>query len=231
MRPTAASRRSHSPPLSPGRRPVRTRILAGVLAITVLVVLAPPARAEPTWVWPLDPRPLVVHEFEPPDAPWGSGHRGVDLLGSPDEPIHAAGAGTVTYAGMLAGRGVITVTHGDLRTTYEPVRPEITVGAEVAAGAVLGTLETRLGHCLPRVCLHWGLRRGDVYLDPLDLVADGPARLLPLGDLASIDAVGHHSDQRPTPSSVGAALGWALVGSGGFAVAGPGFVLRARRSW
>lgn len=182
-------------------------LLSGLALLTGLTSVAgpaPPARAakpaelvstrpgaqpstEPRagqWVWPLDPPPAIVRGFDPPDAPWGSGHRGADLLGRPDQPVRSAGAGTVTYAGMLAGRGVVTVTHGDLRTTYEPVRAEVSAGAEVAAGDVLGTLETRLGHCLPRVCLHWGLRRGHVYLDPLDLLANGPARLLPLGGTA-----------------------------------------------
>src|SRR5204863_302239 len=35
------------------------------------------------------------------------------------------------------------------------------------------------------VCLHWGLLRGDAYLDPLSLLLDQQVRLLPLGATAT----------------------------------------------
>ena len=50
----------------------------------------------------------------------------------------------------------------------------------MAAGDVVGVLDLPASHCFPRACLHWGWRRGDTYLDPLDLVGGGPVRLLPL---------------------------------------------------
>ncbi|MFD2079836.1 murein hydrolase activator EnvC family protein [Actinopolymorpha cephalotaxi] len=150
--------------------------------------MATTAVAPSRWVWPLSPRPEIVHRFDPPDVPWGPGHRGVDLLGSEGQPVRAAGAGVVTYAGLLAGRGVVTVRHGDLRTTYQPVRPEVSVGAHVDAGTELGLLRAAGGHCAPRTCLHWGLLRGDDYLDPLSLLGTGPPRLLPLDGHRSTDS-------------------------------------------
>ena len=145
---------------------------------------APPVRAPgsgpPAGVWPLSPRPVVVRGFEPPPEPWLPGHRGVDLLGSPGQRVRAAAAGTVTFAGVLAGRGVVVVSHGATRTTYEPVLASVRAGARVAAGAAIGTLSGAGGHCPPHACLHWGLRRGDVYVDPLTLVSATPVRLLPL---------------------------------------------------
>ncbi|MET9021228.1 M23 family metallopeptidase [Actinopolymorpha sp. NPDC004070] len=147
------------------------------------------AAAPSRWVWPLSPRPEIVRRFDPPDAPWGRGHRGVDLLGSDGQPVRAAGAGVVTYAGLLAGRGMVTVRHGDLRTTYQPVTPEVSVGAHVDAGTEVGLLRTAGGHCAPRTCLHWGLLRGDDYLDPLSLLGTGPPRLLPLDGHRSTEAV------------------------------------------
>ena len=131
-------------------------------------------------MWPLVPEPEVLAGFDPPEDPWGSGHRGVDLAGSPGQVVRAALAGTVRYAGRLAGRGVVVVDHGDTRTTYEPVLTTLAVGTPVARGQPVGSLDLAGGHCLPRACLHWGWLRGDLYLDPLDLVADGPVRLLPL---------------------------------------------------
>jgi murein DD-endopeptidase MepM/ murein hydrolase activator NlpD len=131
------------------------------------------------WRWPLPGRPAVVRRFEPPATRYGAGHRGVDLAGAPGEPVYAAGAGAVVYAGLLAGRGVVSVEHaGGLRTTYEPVRATVHAGQRVAAGVVVGHLDPGHAGCPAPACLHWGLRRGDTYLDPLSLLT-GPIRLLP----------------------------------------------------
>lgn len=151
------------------------------------------AGADPGWRLPLDGPAPVVRSFAPPPLPWLPGHRGVDLGAVAGRPVRAAGVGVVTFARELAGRGVVVVRHpGGLRTTYLPVRPAVRPGQAVRAGDVLGTLEDRPGHC-PTACLHWGLRQGAVYLDPLLLVGAGPVRLLPLW---------------PEPGG-GQALGWA----------------------
>jgi murein DD-endopeptidase MepM/ murein hydrolase activator NlpD len=131
-------------------------------------------------VWPLAPRPDVVSGFDPPASTWGAGHRGVDLLGHAGQSVHSALGGTITFAARLAGRGVVVVDHGGVRTTYEPVSASVVVGQVVTRGAVIGTLQRASSHCFPRSCLHWGLRRGETYLDPLTLVGAGPIRLLPL---------------------------------------------------
>ncbi len=169
--------------------PPRLLLALAALVVAVATALAPGAPAaargpgplpDPLGVWPLVPEPEVLAGFDPPEDPWGSGHRGVDLAGNPGQVVRAALAGTVRYAGRLAGRGVVVVDHGDTRTTYEPVLTTLAVGTPVARGQPVGSLDLAGGHCLPRACLHWGWLRGEVYLDPLDLVADGPVRLLPL---------------------------------------------------
>jgi murein DD-endopeptidase MepM/ murein hydrolase activator NlpD len=101
------------------------------------------------------------------------------LAASPGAAVVAAGPGVVTYAGTLAGRGVVTVTHGTLRTTYEPVRATVATGDRVHAGQQIGVLDGA-GHCASQACLHWGLLRGDTYLNPLSLLSRGPSRLLPV---------------------------------------------------
>lgn len=165
--------------------PERMRILSSlVTAAVVTLAIASPAAGEeqPRGEWPLRPQPEVIERFDPPDSAYGAGHRGVDLLGRVGQQVRAAIDGTVTFAGMLAGRGVVVVDHGDTRTTYEPVLPSVSVGQSVTAGAPIGALELTMSHCLPRACLHWGWIRNvdDVYLDPLLLVGLGPVRLLPL---------------------------------------------------
>ncbi|WP_377321919.1 peptidoglycan DD-metalloendopeptidase family protein [Pimelobacter simplex] len=129
----------------------------------------------------------------------------MDLAGRPGQEVRAALPGQVTFAGRIAGRGVVVVGHGPTRTTYEPVTASVSVGTTVAAGAVLGRLELTGSHCLPRACLHWGWIAGRTYLDPLRLVdAAGPVRLLPLAGERPAE-VGSGSTGRRT-GGVGAAV-------------------------
>jgi murein DD-endopeptidase MepM/ murein hydrolase activator NlpD len=152
--------------------------------VLALALALPTATAgtttDPVGVWPLQPEPEVVRPFDPPDSPYGAGHRGVDLLGHVGQPVLSALPGTVSWAGFLAGRGVVVVDHGATRTTYEPVTATVAVGTPVAAGSQIGALALPGSHCFPRACLHWGWLEGETYLDPLRLVRAGPVRLLPL---------------------------------------------------
>ena len=218
----------------------RLRVLVLLLAVVVVVSLsclgAVPATAgtRPPGVWPLDPRPEVVHGFDPPEVRWGSGHRGVDLAGRVGQPVRAALAGTVTFAGRVAGRGVVVVAHGSTRTTYQPVTALVRRGEVVARGQVIGTLAWFGTHCLPAACLHWGLVAGETYLDPLSLVGGPrPVRLLPLTGAPVVG--GRPVAGRPAPvpppvpppvplprpallgpdgGTAGAALAGALLGAG-----------------
>ncbi|POM24516.1 Peptidase family M23 [Actinomadura rubteroloni] len=150
------------------------------LFFLVLLTASPGSGADGGgWRWPLGPpAPAVVRGFAPPAVPWGAGHRGVDLAARPGLPVFAAGAGRVSYAGRLAGRGVVAINHGTLRTTYLPVVPSVRVGGVVSAGSRIGVVEDALPPHCALACLHWGLRRGAVYLNPLDLV-QRRVRLLP----------------------------------------------------
>jgi murein DD-endopeptidase MepM/ murein hydrolase activator NlpD len=130
----------------------------------------------------------VIRPFDPPATPYAAGHRGVDLAAGEGSTVRSAGAGIVTFAGVLAGRGVVAVTHRNgLRTTYEPLTVGVHQGATVNTGAVLGTVVGGHPGCGAGGCLHWGLLRGKTYLDPLTLLRSPAVRLLPLkpGDSAS----------------------------------------------
>jgi murein DD-endopeptidase MepM/ murein hydrolase activator NlpD len=141
-------------------------------------------------------RPQVLRGFEPPATPWAAGHRGVDLRAGPGAEVRAAAPGDVDFAGLVAGTPVVVVRlSGGLRVTYEPVRATAAVGARVDAGARFGvTAGGGLPHC-PGACLHWGLLRGDVYLDPLSLLPpslrrSGRSRLLPVDGVPVDGAAG-----------------------------------------
>jgi hypothetical protein len=172
-------------PLPPG---VRRMLCCLLLAPVLLAALPGRADAEqPPWQWPLPPPHSVVAGFEAPEHRYGPGHRGIDIAAAADgATVGAVDSGTVRFSGMVAGRGVVSVTHADgLVSTYEPVRGVLEAGSVVEAGAVLGTVEDRPGssHCPDAACLHLGARRGAEYVDPLLLLGmRGPSVLLPWGD-------------------------------------------------
>ena len=157
-------------------------VAAGFLApSTATAAPADPPLAVALWTAPV-PGPLTVgRPFEPPLHAYGPGHRGVDLESPAGSPVLAAGNGVVAFAGMVAGRPVVSIDHANgLRTTYEPVDPAVGAGQVVARGSPIGTLAGGHAGCPVDACLHWGLRRGEAYLDPLALLRPPRVRLLPL---------------------------------------------------
>lgn len=200
----------------------KTPTLIGLLLGSLLWAWGPPLPALGAGAAVL---PLVgpaVRAFDPPGQPWLAGHRGVDLLGTEGTAVAAAMAGRVAFAGSVAGRGVVVVLHGELRTTYLPVQPLVEVGAVVSAGTVIGLL--RSGHgCPGGLCLHWGLKRGEQYLDPLSLLGPAPVRLLPAAAVSQVRALYDYRDAalrglgpvggvlaRPVPGAVSSPFGLRL---------------------
>lgn len=141
------------------------RTLCILLTPLPLLLVAVPAQAA-AWRPPVEPT-RVLSPFAPGAANWDPGHRGVDLAAAPGTWVSAARTGTVVFAGELAGRGVVSIDHGALRTTYEPLDPLVSDGERVYAGEIIGRIAESGGHCR---CLHWGLKRGSTYLDPMALL-------------------------------------------------------------
>lgn len=134
-----------------------------------------------TWSWPLTPRPAVLAPFVAPASTYGPGHRGIDLNAAQRQSVTAVDAGFVTHVGVIAGRGTVSVTHASgLRSTYEPVRGDVTTGSQVTKGQIIGSVVGR-SHC-GGSCLHLGALSGSDYVDPRPLLGGGPVILLPLGD-------------------------------------------------
>jgi murein DD-endopeptidase MepM/ murein hydrolase activator NlpD len=123
-----------------------------------------------SWSPPVDGP--VVRGFDPPDSPFGPGHLGVDYGVAPGTPVHAAGDGVVVFAGRVAAAlHVVTLHAGDIRTSDSFLATVAVVsGQRVRRGALLGTTGgTGDGHG-PGV-LHFGVRVGAEYIDPLLLFA------------------------------------------------------------
>jgi murein DD-endopeptidase MepM/ murein hydrolase activator NlpD len=119
------------------------------------------------WSWPVVGP--VIRGFDPPDTPFGSGHRGIDIAVALGSPVRAPAAGTVTFAGPVGGRLFLTIDHGGgVESTYSWL-DGITArrGDAIERGQVIGRSGAgHTGSLVPH--LHLGVRLLDVYVDPLD---------------------------------------------------------------
>jgi murein DD-endopeptidase MepM/ murein hydrolase activator NlpD len=134
------------------------------------------------------PVPGVLRRgFSAPATRWGPGHRGVDLAADPGDPIHAAGEGSVSFAGAVAGVRWVSVAHNDgVVTSYGPLASiAVEEGDTVRQGGVLGTLAP--GHGPLHTGLHWSARRDGEYIDPLGLLGSWRPALVGPGDQEATD--------------------------------------------
>lgn len=128
------------------------------------------------WVWPLAGF-RIARGYAAPAHEYGPGHRGIDLeaVGGPE--VRAPAAGVVAFVGSIAGRGIVTIDHGDgLVTTLEPVVPGVEVGASVERGQEVAVLSVG-GHAATGT-LHFGVRRDGEYINPLLLLGGIPRAVL-----------------------------------------------------
>ena len=130
--------------------------------LSVFLSLTPSVWSPPRFVAPVV-APIYDH-FRPPACSWCPGNRGIDYAAEPGGQVHAAASGVVEFAGPVGKSLFVVVRHPDgLRTTYGFLQAvSVTAGLGVATGDVVG----RSGPDL-----HFGVRRGDTYLDPEPFLA------------------------------------------------------------
>jgi hypothetical protein len=147
-------------------------MLVWVVAVGVVSLAPTPAAGADLWLRPVGGR--VVRAFAAPLTRYGAGHLGVDFAAAPGTAVHAAGAGTVVFAGVVANTRHVVVRHaGGRRTSYSFLASiRVHRGDTVARGAVLGTAGGR-GENHAAGVLHFGLRIGAVFVDPMRLFAPG----------------------------------------------------------
>ena len=144
-----------------------------------------PASAAGTWFWPVTGP--VIRAFDPPDSPYGSGHRGIDIAAPAGSVVVAPADGRVTFAGPVGGRLFLTLDHGGgLESTFSWVASlDVRRGELVTAGQpVARTGGGHTGDLVPN--LHLGVKLDDAYVDPLDhLSALDVSALIRLAPLAA----------------------------------------------
>jgi murein DD-endopeptidase MepM/ murein hydrolase activator NlpD len=175
---------------------VLAAMLAGATAWVPAGAVPSPASTEAGWAWPVGGDRAVLRPFIAPATPYGPGHRGVDIL-AVEDALLAPADGIVRFAGMVAGRPVLSIDHGDgIISSSEPVESALDAGDSVARGDPIGTVLD--GHCAER-CVHFGVRIDGEYVNPLRWLGGGVRPiLLPTRHPGSAGASG------PTVSGPGA---------------------------
>lgn len=99
-----------------------------------------------------------------PTGRW-SGHFGIDVALPPSSRVRSMGAGTVSFAGFVAGRRSVTVDHGGgWRTSYSYlVAVIVRKGQGVDRGSPIGYSGVHHG----AQSVHLSLRSGTQYVDPM----------------------------------------------------------------
>jgi murein DD-endopeptidase MepM/ murein hydrolase activator NlpD len=141
-------------------------LLCAAWSALLTLALTGPAGATGSWTWPV--AGPVIRAFDPPDNPFGSGHRGIDVAAALGTPVRAAAGGTVSFAGPVGGRLFVTVDHGGgLESTYSFLDAiSVRKGEVVAQGQIVARSGTgHAGGVVPH--LHFGVRLLDAYVDPL----------------------------------------------------------------
>ena len=152
----------------PGWRRRAARLVLIPAAAAALVVSMPAASAGASdGNEPLVFRPpveaSVADPFRPPTDPYGPGNRGVEYDTESGNVVRAAAAGTVAFAGAVAGSLYVTVDHGGgVVSSYSYLRRiSVRAGAEVARGQVIAIASERL---------HFGVRVNGEYVDPAGFI-------------------------------------------------------------
>jgi len=99
-------------------------------------------------------------------------HQGVDYAAATGTPVWAIGDGTVTHAGWMGACGnTVTIRHANgLDTVYchfSKIAPGIRKGSRVAQKTVIGYVGMTGRATGPH--LHYGVKRGGKYINPLSL--------------------------------------------------------------
>jgi hypothetical protein len=190
-------------------------IVMGSIMICSLSVGVGQARAATPWQWPV--MGPIIRGFDPPDDPYGAGHRGIDIAVPVETVILAPDGGIVTFAGQVGGRVFLTIDHGGgvLSTCSFLTAVMVHRGDHVTRGQAVAT--TGWGHADVSVAhLHLGVRLDGSYVDPL-LYLGSPSvsnliRLAPLEATAARSAAASSAASRMThlayPTMARAARAW-----------------------
>jgi murein DD-endopeptidase MepM/ murein hydrolase activator NlpD len=189
--------------------------IATAATAALLQLVVPACAAGSDWVWPV--RGEILTGYLAGAEPYAAGqHRGIDVAAPIGEPVAAATAGTVRFAGVVGTSGLtvsIRTADGRFDTSYLHLSSAaVRAGERVTAGQAVGAAGTSGRSSTTAPHLHFGVRvagSDHAYRDPLDLlpsplqVPEGP-RGVPVRVTAPVPL-----GPAPAPLAVRRAVRWA----------------------
>ncbi len=147
--------------------------MAAAIVLVVSIFAFGQATPPPCFGPPVDAE--ISDPFRPPGCTWCPGNRGQEYATVAGDVARSVATGTVSFAGLVAGTRyvVVDIGHG-YRVTYGGLASTaLSPGDVVVVGSRIGVVRGRL---------HFGVRKGSVYLDPARFIGEptGRIRLVPL---------------------------------------------------
>lgn len=157
----------------------RMRLLLGVAVLACAVALAQPSCAHAGW--PLRDAGSTAlgfgEAYRTTDATTSSTHRGIDISAEGGAAVLAPLAGSVTFVGRVPAVGggtvrAVTIASAKGSITLLPLSAaSVSKGDSLAEGDAVGTLAESGDGSSAGAHLHVGVKRGDLYVDPLAVLA------------------------------------------------------------
>lgn len=159
--------------------PRRSRLLLAVAVLACGLALTHPPSAHAGW--PLASVARVELAFgatyRGAESTSSSTHHGVDLVAASGSRVMAPLAGEVTFAGRVPAVGggsvlAVTISTSSGAVTLLPIASlAVARGRQLAEGDEVGSLAASGDGSSAGTHLHVGLKRGDLYIDPLDVMS------------------------------------------------------------
>lgn len=231
-------------PVRPASR--RWSVVLAVSSVAAAVCLVSPQAAHAGW--PLSGGGRVALGFGAPyTAADGTSatHRGVDLAAEAGSQVRSPLAGRVTFVGKVPGRSggtvlAVSIAGADGTITMLPLSSaDVEAGTDLVEGAAVGELAGTGDDSTREPHLHVGARRGDLYVDPLSLIAPPAAPVVetpevpetqPAEQPEAAGDVGQPAGAATVAQSGAAAMGSAVPSPSGVSVRQPAGVPTARAS-
>lgn len=157
----------------------RMRLLLGVAIVACAIALLRPAIARAGW--PLEESGAVLLGFgasyTSAEATSASTHRGIDIAAKEGAAVCAPLAGRVTFAGRVPAAGggtcrAVTIATDSGAVTLMPLAgTRVSKGDALAEGDAVGALAESGDGSSAGAHLHVGVKRGDLYVDPLSVLS------------------------------------------------------------
>ena len=174
----------------------RARLLLAAAIVACGLALGSPGAAHAGW--PLDSAGSVVLRFgasyRAAEATASCIHHGIDVSAADGAAVVAPLAGRVTFAGRVPAAGggtvrAVTIATASGSLTLLPLATlSVASGAELVEGDAVGTLASGGDGSSAGTHLHVGLKRGDLYVDPLSALTIPAATQSGSGEAPSASA-------------------------------------------